>query len=132
MYLVDMLLLFFIKIWVDFWMKKYIITILLMSCTFSQSEENNEKQDSTFIILKSGDSIRVNKFDAGFTIQPMIEFDLKFSDFDSAKYDISEINKVADSKGKIILSKNIISIMKFIRWSCQTLISVCLIYYIIV
>ena len=113
-------------------MKRFIYISLLLCIIFGQSVEIEKKKDSTFIFLKSGDSIRVNKFDASFKIQPMIEFDLKFSDFDSVKYDISEINKVADSKGKIILSKNIISIMKFIRWSCQTLISVCLIYYIIV
>ena len=113
-------------------MKRIIYISLLLGIVFGQLVEIEEKKDSTFIFLKSGDSIRVNKFDASFKIQPMIEFDLKFSDFDSAKYDISEINKVADSKGKIILSKNIISIMKFIRWSCQTIISVCLIYYIIV
>ena len=115
MYLVDMLLLFFIEIWVDFWMKKYIITILLMSFIFSQSEENNEKQDSTFIILKSGDSIRVKKFDAGFTVQPMIKFDLEFSDYDSTRYDISSVNKVVDSRGNTSIGRNSLLMVSYMQ-----------------
>ena len=53
-------------------MKMFIYISLLLGIVFGQSVEIKEKKDSTFIFLKSGDSIRVNKFDAGFTIQPMI------------------------------------------------------------
>ena len=87
-------------------MKKYIYIGLLLGFVFGQSAENEEKKDSTFIFFESGDSIRVNKLDASFKIQPMIEFDLKFSDFDSTKYDISKANKVADSQGKTLINKN--------------------------
>ena len=55
---------------------------------FAQSAENDEEKDSTFIFIKSEDSIRVNKIHANFKINPMIIFDLAFSDFDSTKYDI--------------------------------------------
>ena len=131
MYLVDMLLLFFIRIWVDFWMKKYIITILLMSFTFSQSEENNEKQDSTFIILKSGDSIRVKKFDAGFTVQPMIKFDLEFSDYDSTRYDISSVNKVVDSRGNTSIGRNSLLMAYYIQKLFNVSTPLILLYLII-
>ena len=131
MYLVDMLLLFFIRIWVDFWMKKYIITILLMSFIFSQSEENNEKQDSTFIILKSGDSIRVKKFDAGFTVQPMIKFDLEFSDYDSTRYDISSVNKVVDSRGNTSIGQNSLLMVYYIQKLFNVSTCLILLYLII-
>ena len=96
-------------------MKKYIITILLTGFTFSQSGENDEKQDSTFIILKSGDSIRVKKFDAGFTVQPMIKFDLEFSDYDSTRYDISSVNKVVDSRGNTSIGRNSLLIVSYMQ-----------------
>ena len=63
--------------------------LFLQSLTFSQSENDEEPSDSTFIIINSGDSIRINKFEADFTFQPMLKLDLEFSDFDSTKYDIS-------------------------------------------
>ena len=91
-----------------------------------------KKKDSTFIVLKSGDSVKVKKIAADIGIQPPIKFNLRFFGFDTTKYDISDVRRVYNTEDKIILSKNIISIMKFFRWSCQTLISVCLIYYIIV
>ena len=43
-------------------MKKYLFIVLLLGLVTGQSEENETKRDSTFIFLKSGDSIRVNKF----------------------------------------------------------------------
>ena len=108
---------------------KRLWVILFVVPLFAQE---TEKEDSTFIVLKSGDSVKVKEIAADIGIQPPIEFNLRFFGFDTTKYDISDVRSVYNTEGKIILSKNIISIMKFIRWSCQTLISVCLIYYIIV
>ena len=108
---------------------RLIIMLLFIGSIFSQE---TEKKDTTFIVLKSGDSVKVKKIAADIGIQPPIEFNLRFFGFDTTKYDISDVRSVYNTEGKIILSKNIISIMKFIRWSCRTLISVCLIYYIIV
>ena len=113
-------------------MKKYLLIVLLVGLVFGQSVENEEEKDSTFIYFKSGDSIRVNKLDASFKIQPMIEFDLKFSDFDSIKYDISEVNKVADSQGKTLINKNTLFIIKFFQGSLNLFTNLFLLYLIIV
>ena len=113
-------------------MKKYIYIGLLSGCVFGHSVENEEKKDSTFIFLKSGDSIRVNKLDANFKIQPMIKFDLQFSDFDSTKYDISEVNKVADSQGKILINKNTLFVVKIFKQCLNLFFSLTLLYLIIV
>tara|TARA_S200000501_G_scaffold247283_1_gene231684 strand:- start:262 stop:621 length:360 start_codon:yes stop_codon:yes gene_type:complete len=87
-------------------MRKYIFIISLIGFISAQSEEHNQSKDLTFIILKSGDSIRVNKFDADISIQPIIKFDLEFSDLDSIKYEISEINKMIDNHGNTSISRN--------------------------
>ena len=113
-------------------MKKYIYIGLLSGFVFGHSVENEEKKDSTFIFLKSGDSIRVNKLDANFKIQPMIKFDLQFSDFDSTKYDISEVNKVADSQGKILINKNTLFVVKIFKQCLNLFFSLTLLYLIIV
>ncbi len=113
-------------------MKKYIYILLLLGFVFGQSLENGEKKDSTFIFFKSGDSIRVNKLDANFKIQPMIKFDLKFSDFDSTKYDISEINKVEDSQGKTVINKNTLFMLNFFQRCINLFTSLTLLYLIIV
>ena len=113
-------------------MKKYLFIVLLVGLVFGQSVENEEEKDSTFIYFKSGDSIRVNKLDASFKIQPMIEFDIKFSDFDSTKYDISEVNKVADSQGKTLINKNTLFIIKIFQGSLNLFTNLFLLYLIIV
>ena len=113
-------------------MKKYIFIGLLLGFVFGKSAENEEKKDSTFIFLKSGDSIRVNKLDANFKIQPMIKFDLKFSDFDSTEYDISEVNKIADSQGKTLINKNTLFVVKFFQRCLNLFIGLTLLYLIIV
>ena len=113
-------------------MNKLIYIILVLGFLFGQSKENKEIRDSTFIFLKLGDSIRVNKLDASFKFQPMIEFDLKFSDFDSIKYDISEVNKVVTTQGKIVINENTIFMMQFILHCFNLFSSIALLYLIIV
>ena len=82
-------------------MKKYILIAFFTSLTFSQFETDEEPSDSTFIIINSGDSIRINKFEADLRFQPMLKLDLEFSDFDSTKYDLTQVNKLVDSDGNI-------------------------------
>tara|TARA_B100001564_G_scaffold6168_1_gene5333 strand:- start:71 stop:412 length:342 start_codon:yes stop_codon:yes gene_type:complete len=113
-------------------MKKYIFIFLLVGFCIGQDSEIEAKRDSTFIFLKSGDSIRVNKYDASFKIQPMVQFDLKFSDFDSIKYDISEVNKVADSQGKTLINKNTIFMMKFFKLCIRLFFDLTLLYLIVI
>ena len=113
-------------------MKKYILINFLSGFILTQPAENYEKTDSTFILLKSGDSVKINKLDASFTYQPMIKFDLKFSDFDSTDYDISEVSKMLNSQGKTSISKNTMLMIKFIYGFCNLSISLILFYFIIV
>ena len=87
-------------------MRKYIFVIPLIGFISAQSEEYHQSKDSTFIILKSWDSIRVNKFNADISIQPIIKFDLKFSDSDSIQYEISEVIKMIDNHDNTSISRN--------------------------
>ena len=80
-------------------MRKFLLIVFFTSLMFSQSETDGGAVDTIFIILNSEDSIRINKFEADFTFQPMLKLDLEFSDFDSAKYDISKVSKLVDSSG---------------------------------
>ena len=86
-------------------MKSHILIASFTSFMFFQSETNGGSGDTTFIILNSEDSIRINKFEADFTFQPMLKLDLEFSDFDSNKYDISQVNKLVDNRGRISISR---------------------------
>ena len=92
-------------------MKKYILFAFFTSLTFSQFETDEEPSDSTFIIINSGDSIRINKFEADLRFQPMLKLDLEFSDFDSTKYDLTQVNKLVDSDGNISMNRRSISMI---------------------
>ena len=92
-------------------MKKYILIAFITSFMFSQSENDGVPGDPTFIILDSGDSIRINKFEADLTFQPMLKLDLEFSDFDSTKHDLTQINKLVDSEGNISMNRKRISMI---------------------
>ena len=96
-------------------MKKYILIAFFTSFMFSQSETDGGSGDTTFIILKSEDSIRINKFEADFTFQPMLKLDLEFSDFDSTKYDISQVHKLVDSRGRISISRKKLSMINIFQ-----------------
>ena len=95
-------------------MRKYILIVFFTSLIFSQSETDGGSADTTFIILNSEDSIRINKFEADFTFQPMLKLNLEFSDFDSVKYDISKVNKLVDSNGNVSMNgKKLLMINNF-------------------
>ena len=96
-------------------MRKYILIVFFSSLMFSQSETDGGSVDTTFIILNSEDSIRINKFEADFTFQPMLKLDLEFSDFDSIKYDISQVNKLVDSSGNISMSRKKLSMINIFQ-----------------
>ena len=99
--------------------------LLFVSLAFSQEPANN---DSTFIILKSGEIKHVNGLSANFGANPPLKFKIEFFDSDSTVYDISEIKRV---EGEIVMSENTISILWFFRTILQTLISVSFLYFLI-
>tara|TARA_A100001015_G_scaffold191732_1_gene213610 strand:+ start:1998 stop:2309 length:312 start_codon:yes stop_codon:yes gene_type:complete len=82
---------------------------------FSQSEIDEEPSDSTFIILNSVDSISINKFEADLRSQSMLKLDLKFSDFDSTKYDLTQVIKLVDSDGNISMNRKSISMINIFQ-----------------
>ena len=90
-------------------MKKYLLIVFFINLLFSKSEIDGVPSDSTFIILNSGDSIRISKLVADLTFHPMLKLDLEFSDFDSTKYDLTQINKLVDSEGNISMNRKRIS-----------------------
>ena len=92
-------------------MKKYLLIFVFTNFLFSQSETHSGPSDSTFIILNSGDSIRISRFIADLTFQPMLKLDLEFSDFDTTKYDLTQINKIVDSEGNISMNRKRISMI---------------------
>ena len=112
-------------------MRKYIFIIPLIGFISAQSEEHQQSKDSTFIILKSGDSIRVNKFDADISIQPIIKFDLEFSNSDSIQYKISEINKMIDNHGNTFISRNTFFMIDIFQKCFNVSFSLILLYLII-
>ena len=111
-------------------MKRYILIAFFTSFMFSQSETNGVFGDTTFIIINSEDTIRINKFEADFTFQPMLRLDLEFSDFDSTKYDISQVNKLVDSRGKISMSRKKLSMMNIFQ-KCFNTSARLIVFYLI-
>ena len=78
---------------------------------FSQSEIDSGYTDTTFIVLNSEDSIRINKFEADLAFQPMLKLDLEFLDFDGVQYDLSKVNKLVDSSGNVFMSRKKLSMI---------------------
>ena len=111
-------------------MIKYILIVFFSSLIFSQSETDGESINTTFIILNSEDSIRINKFDADLTYQPMFNLDLEFSDFDSNKYDISQVNKLVDGSGNISMSRKKLSMIS-ISQKCFNISTRLMVWYLI-
>ena len=105
---------------------------LLPGFIFADPIKGDNKKDSTFIILKSGDSVRVKKLDASFAIQPMIKFDIELFDFDSTQYDLSQINKIIDSKGKTSISRNTLFMINLFNNCLNISISLVLFYLLFV
>ena len=111
-------------------MGKYILIVFFSSLMFSQSETNGGSVDTTFIILNSEDSISINKFEADFTFQPMLKLDLEFSDFDSTKYDISQVNKLVDSRGNVSMSRKKLSMINIFQ-KCFNISTHLMVWYLI-
>ena len=106
----------------------YIIIFTFTSFTFASLEQKDEIKDLKLIILKKGDTVRVNNISASLSAQPMIKFDLGFSDFDNLEFDVSDVEKVIDSKGNLIISKKKLTILNFFKkcFNLSTQLILCL------
>ena len=92
--------------------KKLTVNVILISCCLiAQSEQHNRDKDSKFLVLKTGEQVKSENTNAYFKIQPIVEFGLIFSDKDSIKHDISDINKIIDIDGKTISKRKTLLII---------------------
>jgi hypothetical protein len=107
---------------------KRLWVILFVVPLFAQE---TEKEDSTFILLKSGEIKQIQKSHAYIEFGTPLVMKLEITDTDSVKYDIYDIKSIQDSKGKTIMGGKSIFLMKFVQSIFHTLVLVGFIWIII-
>ena len=93
--------------------------------------QETEKEDSTFVLLKSGEIKQIHNSQAYIHFVNPLQMDIEIVDKDSIIYDIYDIDSVQDAKGKIVLGKTAISLLKVTKAILQSLSLVGLIWVII-
>ena len=104
---------------------KRIWFILLLVPLFAQE---TEKEDSTVVILKSGEIKQVQNSRAYIEFVNPLQMNIEVIDEDSIKYDIYDIESIKDKTGKTVLSKRTISLLKVVKSTCQILVLIGLIW----
>jgi len=107
---------------------KRLWVILFVVPLFAQE---TEKEDSTFVLLKSGEIKQIQKSHAYIEFGTPLVMNFEITDTDSVKYDIYDIKSIQDSKGKTIMGGKSIFLMKFVKSIFQTLVWVGFIWIII-
>ena len=107
---------------------KRLWVILFVVPLFAQE---TEKEDSTFILLKSGEIKQIQKSHAYIEFGTPLVMNFEITDTDSVKYDIYDIKSIQDSKGKTIMGGKSIFLMKFVQSIFHTLVLVGFIWIII-
>ena len=107
---------------------KRIWFILLLVPLFAQE---TEKEDSTVVILKSGEIKQVQNSRAYIEFVNPLQMNIEVIDEDSIKYDIYDIQSIKDKTGKTVLSKRTISLLKVVKSTCQILVLIGLIWIIV-
>ena len=107
---------------------KRIWFILLLVPLFAQE---TEKEDSTVVILKSGEIKQVQNSRAYIEFVNPLQMNIEVIDEDSIKYDIYDIESIKDKTGKTVLSKRTISLLKVVKSTCQILVLIGLIWIIV-
>ena len=107
---------------------KRIWFILLLVPLFAQE---TEKEDSTVVILKSGEIKQVQNSRAYIEFVNPLQMNIEVIDEDSIKYDIYDIESIKDKTGKTVLSKRTISLLKVVKATCEVLALIGLIWVII-
>ena len=93
--------------------------------------QETEKEESKFVLLKSGETKQVQKSHAYIEFGTPLIMNFKITGTDSVKYDIYDIKSIQDSKGKTIMGRKSIFLMKFVKSIFQTLVWVGFIWIII-
>ena len=107
---------------------KHLLIILLLVPLFAQ---DTEKEDSTVVILKSGEIKQVQNSRAYIEFVNPLQMNIEVIDEDSIKYDIYDIESIKDKTGKTVLSKRTISLLKVVKSTCQILVLIGLIWIIV-
>ena len=81
---------------------KHLWVILFVVPLFAQE---TEKEDSTFVLLKSGEIKQIQKSHAYIEFINPLNMNFEIIDTDSVKYDIEDIQSIKDSKGKIVMGE---------------------------
>ena len=104
---------------------KHLLIILLLVPLFAQ---DSEKEDSTVVILKSGEIKQVQNSRAYIEFVNPLQMNIEVIDEDSIKYDIYDIESIKDKTGKTVLSKRTISLLKIVKSTCQILVLIGLVW----
>ena len=107
---------------------KHLWLILLVIPIFAQE---TEKEDTTYVLLKSGEIKQVQNSHAYIEFVAPLVMNFEITDTDSVKYDIYDIESIQDSKGNTIMGEKTIFLMKFVKSIFQTLVLVGFIWIII-
>ena len=107
---------------------KHLLFILLLVPLFAQK---TEKEDSTVVILKSGEIKQVQTKHAYIHFVNPLQMNIDVIDEDNIKYDIYDIESIKDKTGKTVLSKRTISLLKVVKSTCQFVALIGLIWVII-
>ena len=107
---------------------KHFWLILLVIPIFAQE---TEKEDSTYVLLKSGEIKQIKNSHAYIEFVTPLAMKFEITDTDSVKYDIYDIENIQDSKGKTIIGGGTIFLMKFVKSIFQTFVLVGFIWIII-
>ena len=93
--------------------------------------QETEKEDSTVVVLKSGEIKQVQTKHAYIHFVNPLQMNIDVIDEDNIKYDIYDIESIKDKTGKTILSKRIVSLLRVVKSSFQCLTWIGLVWVII-
>ena len=102
--------------------------ILIVVPLFAQE---TEKENSTFVILKSGEIKQVQKSHAYIEFVNPLNMNFEIIDTHIVKYDIEDIQSIKDIKGKIVIGGKTIFLLRFIESTFESLVLIGLVLVIV-
>ena len=109
-------------------MKRLWLILFVPAIIFCQDAE---KEDSTVVVLKTGEIKEVRDGRAYIHFVNPLKMNIEVIDEDNIKYDIYDIESIKDKTGKTVLSKRTISLLKVVKATCEVLSLIGLIWVII-
>ena len=109
-------------------MKRLWLILFIPAVIFCQ---DTEKEDSTVVVLKTGEIKEVRDGRAYIHFVNPLKMNIEVIDEDNIKYDIYDIESIKDKTGKTVLSKRTISLLKVVKSTFQFVALIGLIWVII-